>query len=108
MPKRLLVLLTPVQKTRIRGNVEGLFFETIKIFVHVMILQWGLSSGKLAVRRCEPAQNVNPQLTSLKQTRAYHQHIFCLEKIIGTGLEIHASPVDHTLDEHSFWWQQIS
>jgi hypothetical protein len=67
-----------------------------------MILQWGLISGKLAVRRYEPAQNVNSQLTSLKQTWAYYQHIFCLEKIIRTGLEIHASPVDHTLDEHGF------
>jgi hypothetical protein len=39
MPKCLLVLLTPVQKTRVRRNIEGLFFQTIKIFIHAMILQ---------------------------------------------------------------------
>jgi hypothetical protein len=33
------VFLTPVQETRVRRNVEGLFFQTVKIFVHVMILR---------------------------------------------------------------------
>jgi len=33
------VFLTPVQETRVRGNIEGLFFQTIKIFIHATILR---------------------------------------------------------------------
>jgi hypothetical protein len=33
------VFLTPIQETRVRRNVEGFFFQTIKIFIHVTILR---------------------------------------------------------------------
>src|SRR3989454_1230319 len=34
----------------------------------------------------------------LEETRAHHDHICGLEKVIRAGLEIQAFPVDHTLD----------
>ena len=37
----------------------------------------------------------------LEETRAYHDNIFGLEKVIRAGLEIQAFPVDHTLDNHT-------
>jgi hypothetical protein len=38
MPESLLMFLTPVQETRVRRNVEGFFFQTVKIFIHATIL----------------------------------------------------------------------
>src|SRR5437764_14249957 len=47
VPKSLLMFLTPVEETRVRRNIERLFFQTVKSCIHKTILRKGLGSGTL-------------------------------------------------------------